>query len=472
MNDAVLARDGSGLGGGGGTIDLLDELRQILNPRSVAVVGASSSPTKFGYFFTQCFVDMGFTRLYPVNPRETEVLGYRAYPTVRDIPDEVDLAFVVTPTEAVLPVVADCGAKGVKGIVIYTSGFAEKGAEGARLQRQVVEVARQHGSRLIGPNCVGIYAPKARLSYYPGMPKESGPVAMISQSGSLSVFLVWTAHCKGLRFNTVVSCGNEADLNAADFLEYFGADPEVEIIAAYLEGIKDGRRFLRLARDISRRKPIIAMKGGVTDRGGRAAGSHTGALAGSNKVWKAVFDQAGIVSVDSLEEMVDTLLAFTRVSFPGGPRVAIVSGPGGPAVLSADACAQEGLEVAELSEATKRQLAALMPAVGTSPDNPVDLGMGTVMNPSVYRPAIEALAADRNVDVILAIGSCDTSFGQVMVETRNAINRPLLVAGLLPPERFSEGYLYLTANGIAAYPEPRRAIRALAKLYRYGQRTS
>ncbi|MGQ9674441.1 MAG: acetate--CoA ligase family protein [Chloroflexota bacterium] len=470
MNDAVLAPGGSGLGDGGAA-GLVSELRQILNPRSVAVVGASSSPTKFGYFFTQCFVEMGFTRLYPINPRETEVLGLRAYPTVRDVPDEVDLAFVVTPTEAVLPVVADCGAKGVKGIVVYTSGFAEKGPEGARLQRQLVEVARQHGARIIGPNCMGIYAPKARLSYYPGMPKESGAIAMISQSGSLSIFVVWTAQCKGLHFDTVVSCGNEADLNMADFLEYFGADPKVEIIAAYLEGMQDGRRFLRLARDISRRKPIIALKGGTTDRGGRAANSHTGALAGSNRVWKAVFDQAGIVTVDSLEEMVDALLVFSRVPAPSGPRVAIVSGPGGPAVLSADACAQEGLEVAELSEATKRRLAGLMPAVGTNPDNPVDLGMGTVMDPSVYRLAIEVLAADRNVDVILAIGSCDTSFGQVMVATRDAINRPLLVAGLLPPERFSEGYLYLTANGIAAYPDPRRAIRALARLYRFSLMT-
>ena len=466
MNNVVPKADDSQLPARDG---LAGELHQILNPRSVAIVGASSSPTKFGHFFTQCFVDMGFPCVYPVNPRESKVLGFKAYPTVRDIPDAVDLAFIVTPTDAVLPVVEDCGLKGVKGIVIYSSGFAEKGPQGARLQRQVVEVARRYGSRVIGPNCMGIYSPKSRLSYYVGMPKEAGPIAMISHSGSLSVFLALLADSKGLHFNTVVSCGNEADLTSVDFFEYFGSDPDVSMIVAYLEGVKEGRRFMKLARDISRRKPVIVVKAGITARGGRAAGSHTGALAGSAEVWRGVVRQAGVVAVSSVEELVDAMVAFSRLPYPRGPRVAIVSGPGGPAVLAADACVQEGLEVAELTSETRTRLSGLMPAVGTSVDNPVDLGMGTVMSPEMYRPVVETLAADNNVDALVVIGNCDHAFSDVMIGLRRSIAQPLVVAGLLPPERFPDGYLHLAANDVAVYPDPPRAVASLAKVYHYGR---
>jgi len=443
------------------------DLGPILRPRSVAIVGASNSAAKFGSFFTRCFLEMGFARLYPVNPHETEILGMKAYPRVSDVPDEVDLAFIVTAAETVLPIVEDCGRKGVKGIVIYSSGFAEKGPEGLLLQQQIVSVARAHGARIIGPNCMGIYSPKQKLSYYPGLPKQSGPIAMVSHSGSLSVYLVEMAKAKGLYFDTVVSCGNEADITSVDLLEYFGEDPEVRVIVAYLEGVKDGRRFLRLAKEVSRRKPIIVLKGGMTDQGGQAAGSHTGAMAGSGRVWKAVFEQTGIIANDSIQEAVDTLVACCDLPLPKGPRLAIVTGPGGPGVLAADACIEQGLELAPLSSATRARLSELVPSVGTSLRNPVDLGMTSNNEPEMYRTAIETLSTDPGVDAILAIGSADRPFAEVMSSVRQSIDKPLLVAGLLPPESYPEGYLYLAAQGVAAYPDAHRAVVALAKLYRY-----
>lgn len=445
----------------------MGDLWPILHPRSVAIVGASNSPAKFGSLYTRCLLEMGFQRLYPINPHEAEILGLKAYPRVSDVPDEVDLALIATPTETVLSIVEDCGRKGVKGIVIYTSGFAEKGPEGLALQRQIVSMAREHGARVIGPNCMGIYAPQQKLSYYPGLPKLSGPIAMVSHSGSLTVYLVKMAESKGLYFDTVVSCGNEADVTSVDLLEHFGADPDVKVIVAYLEGMRDGRRFLRLAREITRRKPIIALKGGLTERGGQAAGSHTGAMAGSARVWRAVFEQTGIIANDSLEEAMDALIAVCRLRAPKGPRVAIVTGPGGPAVLAADACVEQGLELARLQPETQARLSSLIPSVGTSLRNPVDLGMTASTVPEMYRTAIEVLAKDDNVDALLAIGGGDRPFAEVMADASRLTQKPLLVVGLLPPEGYPEGYLHMAANGVAVYPDARRAAVALAKVYRY-----
>jgi len=447
---------------------LIAELDPILRPRSLAVVGASSSPRKFGRLFTQAFLDMGFERLYPVNPRETEVLGLKAYPRVSEIPDQVDLAFVVTPINTVLSVVEDCGAKGVKGIVVYASGFAEQGPEGEALQRKVVSVAHQHGCRIIGPNCMGIYAPQSKLSFFPGLPKQAGSIGLVSHSGSLSTLLIRYAESKGLYFNMAISCGNEADLNAADFLEWFGADPNLKVILAYLEGLKEGRRFFELAKEIARRKPIIVAKGGMTAEGAKAANSHTGAMAGSEAIWKALFKQTGVIGVDTIEEMIDTLIAFCRVPLPRGPRVAIVSGPGGPAVLAADACVKEGLQLAELASETKEELAKVIPSVGTSVKNPVDLGMGVAMMPSMYGAAIEVLATDPGVDAVLALGAGDRTLADILVNAYRKTGLPMAVTCLLPPERSPEGYLHLAENGIAAYPEARRAAAALVKLLRQG----
>jgi len=441
--------------------DILAKLERIFYPRGVAVVGASNREGNFGRFFLDSFIQLGFKKLYVVHPTEKEVLGIKAYPRVMEISDEVDLAVVVSPVETVPQVVAECTEKGVKGVVIFTAGFAEKGDEGRRLEQEMVGIARRGDTRIIGPNCMGIYCPSSGLSNFPGVSKESGPVGMISHSGSLANMLTMAAVGQRIRFSKVVSCGNECDLNAVDFLEYLGQDPETRIIIAYLETIKGGRRFCQLAREISKEKPIIVWKGGTTERGARAAASHTGALAGSNQIWRAVFAQTGIISAHSAEEMLDYLQAFYYLALPKGKRVAIVSGPGGPAVATSDACVESGLELGELSDNTKKRIAELIPPVGTSIDNPIDLGMGSAFNPQWYIESIRALGEDREVDMLLIIGgSWLPNFGDMVLEAVKRVNKPaaFVSMGLLP---------IVSTEGIAIYPDGRRAAMALGKLVEY-----
>jgi len=439
----------------------LAQLERIFHPRGVVVVGASNREGNFGRFFLDGFIQLGFEKLYVVHPTEKEVMGIKAYTGVMEISDEVDLAVVVSPLETVRQVVEECTEKGVKGVVIFTAGFGEKGDEGRRLEQEMVGIARRGDTRIIGPNCMGIYCPSSGLSNFPGVPKESGPVGMISHSGSISNMLTMAAVGQKIRFSKVVSCGNECDLNAVDFLEYLGQDPETRIIIAYLETIKGGRRFCQLAREISKEKPIIVWKGGTTERGARAAASHTGALAGSNQIWRAVFAQTGIISAHSAEEMLDYLQAFYYLALPKGKRVAIVSGPGGPAVATSDACVESGLELGELSDNTKKRIAELIPPVGTSIDNPIDLGMGSAFNPQWYIESIRALGEDREVDMLLIIGgSWLPNFGDMVLEAVKRVNKPaaFVSMGLLP---------IVSTEGIAIYPDGRRAAMALGKLVEY-----
>lgn len=441
--------------------EIASELEPIFYPRGVAVVGASNREGNFGRFFLEGFLQMGFEKLYVVHPREKEVLGVKAYPTVKDIPGEVDLAVVVSPRDTVPGIVGECTEKGVKGVVIFTAGFGEKGAEGRELEREIVNIAHRGHTRIIGPNCQGIYCPASRVTHFSGLSGESGTVAMVSHSGSLSAILPMEAIAQGIRFSKVASSGNECDLNAVDFLEYFGQDPETEIIIAYLEGVKDGRRFCQLARSISKEKPIIVWKGGTTERGARAAASHTGALSGSNRVWNAALAQTGIISAQSGEELLDYLQAFYYLPIPQGNRAAIISGPGGPAVAASDACIEAGLELAELSQRTRRKIAEIIPPVGTSTDNPIDLGMGSGFAPQWYTDSIRALGEDEGVDLLLIIGgSWLPNFGDMVVEAAKAANKPaaLVSMGLMP---------MVPTKGIAVYPDGRRAAMALGKLVDY-----
>lgn len=440
---------------------ILTELEPIFYPRGVAVIGASNREGNFGRLFLEGFVQMGFEKLYVVHPREKEVLGVKVYPRVMDIPGEVDLAMVVSPLDTVPGIVKECAEKGVRGAVIFTAGFGERGDEGRKLEREIVDIAHYGHTRIIGPNCQGIYCPASRVTHFTGLSRESGTVAMISHSGSLSAMLPMSAIAQGIRFSKVVSCGNECDLNAVDFLEYFGQDTETKIIIAYLEGVKDGTRFCQLARSISKEKPIIVWKGGTTERGARAAASHTGALAGSSEVWRAAFAQTGIIGAQSAEEMLDYLQAFYYLPLPRGERVAIVSGPGGPAVATSDACIEAGLELSQISEYTKRRIAEAIPPVGTSTDNPIDLGMSSAFSPQLYADSIKALGGDEEVDMLLIIGgSWLPNFGDTLFEGVKGVNKPAAYVGMgLMP--------VVSAKGIAVYPDGRRAAMALGKLVEY-----
>ena len=402
---------------------------------------------------------MGCRKIYPVNPRCDEMLGIHAFPSVSAVPDEVDVAILLTPPEAVLGLMKECVQKKVKGVVVFASGFGELGIEGKNAEREIARVAREGGVRVIGPNCVGFFNPNAGVITFPqalmkGVPKESGSVGGFSQSGSFIDYLVWFLATKGLRFSTMVSCGNECDLGAEDYLEYLGKDPNTKTIVAYMEGVKDGRRFFSVAREVTRKKPIILWKGGSSEQGAKAAASHTGALAGSADVWNAMFRQTGIVNVASIEEVVDCALAFHYLPLPKGRRIAVISGMGGTGVGTADNCMAYGLELPGLSEDTASRLRAVLPGMGTSVGNPVDTGVASLLNPSLYGTAIEIVAEDEGIDMILVVSAPTGACLESAAAAAKSIGKPLALSVFALPESAPEAYEFLTVNGVPAYPDP------------------
>jgi len=452
---------------------IFDELDPIFHPRTVALVGASGKKGKIGRVLMDRFLDMGFRDLYPVNPGESEILGLKTYPNLKEIPGPVDLALIVTPTNAVLPAVKDCAEKGARAIVITTSGFGETGEEGLELEREMVRIARQGGCRIIGPNCVGIYSPSSRLPFPLEAGKEGGKVGVVSQSGFFADYLTLAASRNGIGFSKAVSCGNEADLNAVDFLAYLGEDPETELIVAYMEGVREGRRFHAISGEISRRKPIILLKGGITREGALAAASHTGSLAGSRSVWQGVLRQSGVVSAMSFEEALDSLYLFSSQPLPKGRRVGIISGPGGIGVCTTDACLSLGLEVTPFSGKTIERLRGVMPAVGSSIRNPLDLSLASLVNPMVYANALGILLEEENIDMLLVIAVIG---GEPMREILlkglgdRRGKKPVAVTIMAGSTQEVAGDIGLfLKSSIAAYPDGARAAGALARLSRYAE---
>ncbi|OGN95499.1 MAG: hypothetical protein A2Z77_07285 [Chloroflexi bacterium RBG_13_51_36] len=300
-----------------------------------------------------------------------------------------------------------------------------------------------------------------------GITTEGGSVGSFSHSGSFVDYLTHILTKKGIRFSKVISCGNECDLNAVDFLEYFGQDKETKIIISYLEGIKDGRRFFQLAREISKEKPIIIWKGGATELGAKAAMSHTGALAGAKLVWEAMFEQAGIISVRSFEEIVDCLSCLYHLPLPKSKRIAVVAGMGGTNVGTTDNCIELGLEMARLSGATLERLAILLPPVGTSVRNPTDIGVATLMAPNLYGETLKILNEDESVDMLLAISDPGRPCTQSIVEAAKVVAKPLAVTLFALPEFAAEEYAFLAQNNIATFGDAKRAVAALAKVSEY-----
>jgi acyl-CoA synthetase (NDP forming) len=459
--------------------DILARLEPLFYPRSVALVGISKTATNVGYMFLHSLLDAGFPAIYPVNPRGGQMLGLKVYRSVRDIPGEVDLAILTVPREAVPEITRQCAQKRIKGIVLYTSGFAEIGEEGKALEKEIVRIAHEGGTRVIGPNCVGTYNPSARLIPQYILPKESGPVGVISHSGFLFYYLLMRVADTGLRPSKGVSCGSDCDLTCVDFLEYLGQDPETKIIIAYLEGIRDGR-FLQVAREISAVKPIVVLKGGNTEAGIRASASHTGTLAVSSATWRSLCSQTGVISVDSFEQMLDVMLALHFLPPPEGRRVGIITTPGGLAVTSTDACNQLGLQIPSLEPETRKQLAKVVDSMGTSVNNPVDLGLVGALAPDHYiKNAIRVVAKDPNIDMILAAftgppgddDARDRKVADILLNEIATGGKPTVICGATP-QGWPRGELrFLDQSTVPVYPEPRRAAYALAKLTEYSEFT-
>ena len=400
-------------------------VQRLLAPRSIAVIGASRRHGTIGHEVFRNLLAFDFQGpVYPVNPASDSVGGVRAYASVVDVPDDVDLAVVVVPAAHVPAVVEECAAKRVHGLVVITAGFAEVGAEGKASQRQVLATVRRHGMRMIGPNCLGVVntdpAVRMNATFAPTTPLP-GPVAFSSQSGGLGIELMARAGALGLGVSHFVSVGNKADVSGNDLLQYWENDANTDVILLYLESFGNPRKFARLARRVSRVKPIIAVKSGRTLAGSRAASSHTAALASPDVAVDALFRQAGVIRVDTLEELLDTAEVASHQPLPPGRRVAIVSNAGGPGILAADACAGAGLEVSELSLSTQERLRSFV-ARDASVRNPVDLVAGATA--AEYERALRAVLDDDAIDAVLAI------FVPPLVTTASDVARAIANAAL------------------------------------------
>ncbi len=379
----------------------LKKLDYAFNPRSVAFVGATENMRKWGFLILNNLLTGGFKGdIYPVNPGRETILNLPAYSSVLDIPGEVDLAVFTVPARMVLSALDDCISKKAKAGLVITAGFKEMGEEGAAVERELVSKAREAGMVLIGPNCQGICCPKNRL--YPWMPilfhPAPGKIGYVAQSGNILNMLIGHAVAAGLGVSKAVSSGNEADLETEDYYTYLCEDPDTDVIVSYVEGIRDGRRFIEQARAASHRKPIVVLKGGRTQSGSSAARSHTGSMAVSEKLFEAACRQAGIVTTSTIEEAGVTAASFVGRPLPTGKRVGIITGGGGLGVIAADYCTEIGLEVARLSSKTLDELEKLLPDWWV-PGNPVDLVAG--LDFTILKPVIEILMKSGEVDAVM-----------------------------------------------------------------------
>ncbi len=379
-------------------------LARLLAPRSVAVIGASRRPASLGRRILESLLAARYEgTVYPVNPEAASVCAIRAYPAVADLPETPDLAIIVVPKAAVRGVLEGCARKGVPSAVVITAGFAETGEGGMQAEREIADLARAAGIRLVGPNCMGLANadPAVRLngSFSPILPSP-GPVAMASQSGALGMVILAMLEERGLGLSTFVSLGNKADVSGNDLLEYWENDPATGVVLLYLESFGNPRRFVPIARRVGRAKPIIALKSGRTAAGQRAAGSHTAALAASDAVSDALFRQAGIVRADTIEEMFDLAALLGSQPLPAGRRVGIVTNAGGPGILCADACEAAGLSIPEFPDALRRDLRGHLPAAAGI-RNPVDMIASAA--PADYARTARLILSSRETDALIVI---------------------------------------------------------------------
>ena len=453
--------------------DSAHSLDAFFRPRSIAVVGASRTPGTVGYEIIDNLLTDGFSgAIYPVNPNAAAVHSIPAYASIADVPGDVDMAIIAVPKEHALAATEACGRRGVRALVVITAGFREVGPAGLQREQELLAVAHRYGMRMVGPNCLGVVSTERDISmnatFAPIMP-PAGPISFMSQSGAMGVTILDYAAEYGIGIRHFVSVGNKADVSGNDLLEYWGADDATHVILMYLENFGNPRKFTRIAREITRRKPIIAVKAGRSAAGARAASSHTGALAGVDTATDALLAQCGVIRVDSVEELFDMAMAFGRVPVPKGNRVAVVTNAGGPGIIITDACEALGLSVAELSTETQARLRKNLPDEA-SVRNPVD--MIATATPESYRLALEAVLADPNVDAAIAafvppLRVRQQDVARSIVEARQAQPDKPMLAVLMGRAGLPEGRAELGEAGVPAYIFPEAAARALAGMYRH-----
>jgi acetyltransferase len=451
-------------------------LQAVFAPRAVAVIGATGREGSVGRAVFANVLSHGYGGVvYPVNPRAASVMSVRAYPSVLDIADPVDLGIIIVPRDLVPRVLTECGQKGVKAAIVITAGFKELGGQGVDLERQVLAAAQKGGIRLLGPNCLGVINTDPGVSLngsFARLMPAAGNIALVSQSGAVGVAALEYAQGEGIGLSKFVSVGNKSDLNENDFLAYLKDDPQTDVILFYLEDLADPQGFFRLAQEVTgaagKKKPLLAIKSGRTAAGARAASSHTGALAGSDEAYDALLAQCGVLRVESLEELFDYALAFASQPLPRGNRVAIVTNAGGLGIMTTDAAVRYGLAMASFQAATTARLQAGLPPAANL-RNPVDV-LGDAREDR-YRLALEAVLADDGVDGALVLSTPQLmtdlkAIAATVAETAPRYGKPVLVCQMALGE-IEETLAIWTKARLPHYRFPEEAARSLAAMARY-----
>ncbi|MCX6005374.1 MAG: CoA-binding protein [Chloroflexi bacterium] len=476
-----------------------EEFDKIFHPDNVAVIGASpvSDIASLALMSTKIR-----DRVYFVNPKYSEIFGRKCYPSILNVPVPIDYVIFGINARFVPDVLAECIQKGVKTAHIYTSGFSETGLpEGIELEKKLKQVAKGK-IRLIGPNCFGIYCPESGLAIIPESSEEKGNVGVITQSGSIAESFSYFGKTKNLRFSKVISYGNASDFDCPDFLEYLADDAQTKVIALYIEGSSNGERLKRALRYATNRKPVVAIKGGLTEHGSRVATSHTASMTGTPQIWKSLFKQCGVVQVNNQDELVNAVMAFSYLNLPKGNRVSILSNSGGFSVIQTDLCYAEGIEVPRFTDGTIEQLRKLVPLAGTIIGNPLDAW------PVYYKiyekegnlaDIIGILGSDKNIDMLVVqfdqfryirrarqseAGEHTRTLIEVMLKgmeyVRDVVGKPVIACVVIDPfleDEEDRKYNLMMKHAFErrnfpVYPTLDAGIKAISKLYKYAARST
>ena len=447
-------------------------LNNFFEPASVAVIGASTNPVKLGHAVLRNLVEGGYSKqgiVYPINPKADQILGLKAYPSVLNVADQIDLAVIVIPYPLVPDALRICGQKGIPAAIVISAGFREAGMEGLERERELIEIAQEYNIRIIGPNCLGIIDTFTPLnaSFAAGTP-PSGPMAFMSQSGALGTAVLDIALAGRLGLSKFVSLGNKADISEIDLLKSWSDDENSRVIMIYSEGLPNGQEFIQIAREVAQKKPIIAIKSGVTQSGSRAVSSHTGSLAGSEQAYKAAFHQAGILRAETMELLFDIALANGYQPTIKGDRIAIITNAGGPGILATDALERAGMTIARFDYQTIHKLEQFLPDAASAA-NPVDV-LGDA-RADRYRYALETVTQDQHVDGLLVVltPQAMTEIDETALavgELSRSIDKPVLSC-FMGEARVASGIEILTSYGVPNYPFPERAALAFRSMTDY-----
>lgn len=457
------------------------QLHGILGAQSIAIIGASNDPQKRGYqAIKQLLADRFPGSIYPVNPKASEILGLRSYASILDVEDPIDLVLVCTPAKTLPSILAQCGEKGVRGAVVLAAGFAETGPEGETLADEVLEAARANGVRLIGPNTNGVFNMHNKMNLVGVRDAEKGHIGVVSQSGNMSLAFVTEAKRRGgVGFSTYVGVGNQLDVRFNEYLEYFGEDENTKVPLFYIEGFKNGRRFLEVCREVAKTKPVVIYKSGRTEAGQTAASSHTGSLASSFALTKGVLKQAGATVIQESDKILSVAEGLSKLPVPTGGKVAILADGGGHATITIDALVDAGVEIAKLSDETRSKLADRLPP-SASTANPVDVAGGTDDDPGCFADCARILLEDPGVDVLMIVGMFGgyaARFSDTLlnaeIETSIRIGalarrfgKPLIVQSVYGTLK-TEPLEVLKETGVPVFIWPEPAVRCVASLVQY-----